>query len=247
MIRALFLLLLFGLGLAGAGVWYGEMHHLRRAVPDRLPGWTEAFDDRSGMRHGILRHPRGVRPHELVLEWRAASPGGEGLNWDLRLTGRGIELSATALLPWQADRVRISGGRGSVELAPLAVHDDVEGLFLVEDIAGEVVEPLGVQVVEINISGQLRGVEVDGIAMGSGPMAVTIWADGRLEGDIALAGGVAPMKGVIAGDLGTGHADLDLVIQSPDALIEGVRRRLEPLGGTTREGLRVILPLRLIP
>ena len=76
MIRFLFWLLVFAMGLAAAVVWKGEMHHLRRAVPEGLPDWTAPIADEAGVLQGraVLPVAEGLPAMELLWSAKRSAP-----------------------------------------------------------------------------------------------------------------------------------------------------------------------------
>ena len=133
MIRLLFLIVVFVLGLAGAVVFMGQMHHLRLAVPDRLPGWSAQIAEDAGLTRGTMELPATPHLPATVLSWRAVTPDADGWHWQLRLTGPGIALAARLTLPLWPERADIGDGSGSVDMAAIkGLPVDVAGLLTLE-------------------------------------------------------------------------------------------------------------------
>jgi hypothetical protein len=239
MIRFLLILPVFLGGLGAAGLWLGQMHHLRLALPDGLPGWTDGVTDRSGARQGEMLLPaEGPRP-ELRLDWTARGLGAEGALWDLRLSGEGVEIGAEMVLPWWPDRVLLRDGRGTVALAGRA-----EGLAGIVALTGLTAELHGSSPGDLSgtMTAEARGIALGDAALGAGPVTGRIaagqWA---LEG--ALSGGLSPGTAQATGDLAARSGELVLVVEDAAALPAQARRALGALGQEEGAALRVELPL----
>lgn len=136
MIRLLFYLLVFALGLAVAILWFGEMRHLRQALPGKLPIWTVPIDDRATLRNGKAELNLPGTP-ELVARWAAKAPDGNGLNWDLSVIGGGISLRADLSVPPWPLLAKIRNGQGTIALESLT-NGQSRGNISITEISGEV-------------------------------------------------------------------------------------------------------------
>lgn len=135
MIRFTFNLLIFLVGLAGAAIWFGEMRHLRQAV-DGLPLWSGLIYDNARVFEGgaALKLPGLPR---MEATWQGRLPQADGLYWDARLSGDGLEALADVSLSWWLDKVVLKGGQGTASLEPLTLGQ-AEGLYRIVDLSGEI-------------------------------------------------------------------------------------------------------------
>ena len=244
MIRLLGFLVLFAVGLAAAVFWQGQMHHLRRAVPDDLPGWTQALPGDAGMRVGQMALPAQGRVPAMALHWAAKAPGADGLLWDLRLSGQGVDLRAELLLPWWPDRVVLRGGGGAVDLAVVS-DGAVTGLVALQSIAAEMTDLANARVISGTVVAQAKAISVEGEALGSGPVSGQLQADGAWLAEIALTGGLSPVVGQIDGTLTGRFATLDVTVADPAALPAQARDAIQAVGKPVSGGLQVVLPIPL--
>jgi len=244
MIRLLGFLLIFGIGLAGAAVWYGQMHHLRRALPDNLPVWTAEISDISGLRQGrMTRAEQGILP-AISLIWTARTPTAEGLLWDLQLTGEGIDLRVELLLPYWPGKALIRNGSGTVALANLP-GSNAEGLVTLTALTGEVTDLFGTAQPRGGLRAEAKGISVDGTRLGAGPITGELDASGVWQAEAALSGGVSAINGRISGALPDAHGVLEVTIADASALPQATRRALSRFGTAQGDGLRLTLPLGL--
>lgn len=244
MIRFLGLLLIFAVGLAAAAVWYGQMHHLRRAVPDGLPVWAAEISDTSGLRQGqMLRAAQGVLP-AVLLTWTARPPTAEGLLWDVQLTGEGIDIQAELLLAYWPDKMLIRNGAGTVALAKLP-GSNAEGLVTLTALTGEVADLFGTAQPSGTLTAEAKGIAVDGTRLGAGPITGAIDASGVWQAEVALAGGVSAIDGRISGALPGTDAVLEVTIADASALPAATQQALSRFGTAQGAGLRLTLPFSL--
>lgn len=244
MIRFLGLLLIFCLGLTGAAAWHGEMHHLRRAVPEYLPGWSDMISDDARILHGQLDWPAHGQVPAMTLAWAAGAPGVDGLRWDLRLTGQGIDIKSELLLPYWPDRVVVRGSKGAVNLAALS-DDAGQGLVAVQALDGEVTDLLGARRATGTLTAEAKRVAVEGEDLGSGPILGRLDADGTWQANITLTGGLSDVQGTIKGAFGAGLAQLEAAIADATALPDPLRGVLEAVGTAEGDGIRINLPIVL--
>ena len=135
MMRLLFRLVIFVLGLAIAALWFGQMHHLRAAATGDLPEWSDAISDGSGIRAGeAWLGESGLPP--LVVNWQATTPTSTGFLWDIDVGGDGIVFDGTATLPFWPDRLNVSG-RGNIDLAKLT-GGGAQGIVPLRKIDGQI-------------------------------------------------------------------------------------------------------------
>ncbi len=243
MIRFLLLMILFCLGLAGAAVWKGQMHHLRLAVPDSLPGWTAPLPDDAGVLSGRMKLAAHRALPATELSWQAVLPTAEGMLWDLRLKGRGIDLTAELLLPWWPEKAVIRGGDGAVDLA--AVTGSVlEGLIALDGIDGEIAGLTGAQRISGTLAARARGLSLDGAALGGGPVTGQLGEDGHWSLGLQLSGGLSDGEAQIDGQLPKLSGLLTAAIADAGALPPKARRALDAVSTPEGGGLRIELPLR---
>jgi hypothetical protein len=209
MIRALLVLLSVVLGLAAAVVTQGRMHHLRLALPAALPGWTDTVEAEAGLLSGRAALP-GAQP-ALVLGWEARMPVAEGLRWRVTVTGEGLALAGTLILPWSLDRAALDEGAGQVELARVT-EMPVSGLVQVNLLSGTVDDLRGTPRPALRVLGAIRGAQFEDRLLGDGPFEAQLdpllsW---RARG--ALSGGVAEITARLSGRLPARTAGLDLSV-----------------------------------
>jgi hypothetical protein len=128
-IRYLFYLLIFLLGLASAAVFLGEMRHLRQAAPGPLPGWTEAIADEARVPEGRAQIALGLLPLGS-LEWDSMAARLDGLHWQLRLLGPGLAAQAVLRVPYWPQEGHLQSGRGRLEFQGTRYEiASIEGVF----------------------------------------------------------------------------------------------------------------------
>lgn len=228
MIRALVLLLVFALGLAAALAWYGQVHHLRRAVPDALPGWTEALPDTASLRDGeLIWQPTAGGP-AITTAWRAAAPSADGLRWRLAVTGPGLDLSASALVPWAGPPFTVDGGTGTVDLASATRQAVVQGQILLTALDATVTPQGGGVQVGAEATGEARRVSLAGTDLGRGPMTASLEPTGGWKVSATLDGGATPVRLLLSGALDADRIAVTLEADDPAALPEALRAVLPP-------------------
>jgi len=240
MLRFLFLILLFVVGLAAAAVWQGEMHHLRRAVPDYLPGWTGDIADDAGVREGQMILPSQGQTPKLTLRWTAKMPGADGFLWDVQLAGQGVDLRAELLLPWLPTRAFLRSGAGAVDLAEVS-GGAVTGLIALQALDVEIDDLTGVRRPTGSAKGQAKAVTVQGEELGNGPVAARLEPDGSWQADVSMTEGISPLTGQLSGNLQTAIGQLDVTIADASVLPTS----LQSIGMAEGDGLRISLPVPL--
>ena len=248
MIRVLGLLLIFLLGLAAAGLWSGQMHHLRRAVPDQLPGWSAVIADDAGLRNGQTEWPASGNRPTIKLTWTAKFPGADGLLWDLRVTGQGIDVQAELLLPYWPTEAIIRDPAGGIDLAQWPVQGAdlaLKGLINVQDLDLRLTNLFGTPTPHGTLVGAARTIAVDGADLGSGPLTAQLDEAGDWQAKLSLAGGLSAAEATLGGSLSAVLAQLDLFVADPTALPDPAARALTSLGQNDGAGLRLSLPVPL--
>ncbi|MEL7116088.1 MAG: hypothetical protein AAGP08_10925 [Pseudomonadota bacterium] len=135
MIRLLFHLVVFAIGLGAALLWFGEMRHLRQVISP-LPAWAALIDSDARVLRGAARAPDGIEP-QMALRWQAETPRVDGLHWALTLSGNGVEAIASAVLPFTAEKLIIRRGRGTISLEDLT-NGSAAGLYRIASIESEI-------------------------------------------------------------------------------------------------------------
>ena len=136
MIRLLIYLVVFLLGGAGAMAWFGEMRHVRQAVPDQLPKWTALIEDDARVFDGSATWGVPGLPN-LNLAWQGAQPDGDGLHWDLVGAGPGLQVRADLNVPFWPETAFVAGGKGTLSVKELS-GGVADGLVRIDDITGEI-------------------------------------------------------------------------------------------------------------
>lgn len=240
MIRGLLLLVLFAAGLVAAALSQGRMHHLRLAVPDRLPGWTDAVAPDAGLRRGAMTLPARGRWPETTLAWTARLPTADGWNWDVVMTGEGIDLSGQVTLSYTGDRALLSGGTGSPDLGALVQAPvPVQGIARVDVLGGTVTRLRADQLATGTLDARLPALRIDGADLGSGPLSGALAADGAWHLDLRLDGGATGVDAKLAGALGLPAAQLDAAIADGTALPPRLRALLGAVAAPEGPGWRL--------
>ena len=244
MIRLLFLIVVFVLGLAGAVVFMGQMHHLRLAVPDRLPGWSAQIAEDAGLTRGTMELPATPHLPATVLSWRAVTPDADGWHWQLRLTGPGIALAARLTLPLWPERADIGDGSGSVDMAAIkGLPVDVAGLLTLEALTLTASPLRPAPSVSGNLRAGLTGLRIDGTDFGKGPLVASLDASGKVQADLTLQGGVSPISAKISGSWPNAGLQLDLEFADGPALPADLRAMLAAVGRPAGQGWHLSVPL----
>ena len=244
MIRLILWLLVFVIGLGAAVVWKGQMHHLRLAVPERLPSWTEALPDDAGILRGTAALPDRGLLRDATLTWTARAPSAAGWLWDIRLRGDGIDLAGRATLAYWPDRAQIEAETGSVDLGKfLGDIAEIQGLVSLGALTGTAEGLLGSRRYEGELSATANALVAEDVALGSGMVTGDLSQDGAFQATAALSGGATPIDAALSGDLTNPIATLDLTVQDAAALPSGLRRALEAVGQAQGEGLQARLPV----
>lgn len=241
MIRFLFLLIVFALGMAAAGIAFGQMHHLRQAVPDRLPAWTAALPGDAGLRAGHVDVPaQGIWP-ALRLGWEAAAPGAEGPRWDVRLTGEGVDLAGVLTVGWWPDTARLDGIAGSMALEAVEAEGlDLRGLLALRGGMAEARGLMQTPLVDAELTAELRGVRAGGAEFGGGPVSATLREDLTWQVSGVLDGGASPVAGGLRGQVPGRTAELDVIVESGQSLPTAFRSFLQQVGQAEGDGWRVV-------
>ena len=243
MIRFLFLLLVFVAGILGAGIYAGKMHHLRMAVPERLPAWTEAVAAEAGLREGAMAL-RSPLVEGLSLAWTARMPGAEGWRWQVRLEGEGLALSADLVLSWTLDRASLRDGRGTWDLGQVPMQVEAAGLLAVRALRAEIEDLRGTPRAEGDLAGEVAEAGLMQAALGGGPVTGVLGRDGSWRLDLLLEGAGGPVTLDLTGQLREPVAQLQAEL-STGAVPDGLRGYLASVGSETATGWRVSMPVPL--
>ena len=240
MIRFLFLLIVFLAGLAAAGLYFGQMHHLRMAVPQGLPGWTEALPDDAGLRSGRMPLAAGGVWPPVEVSWDAQAPDLSGLRWRVQVTGEGIDVAGNLTLSYWPDTARLSGIAGTVALDRIGgAQVALTGLLALRDGGAEARGLLQTPVASSVVTGELRAVTAGGAAFGQGPVTGVLQEDQAWRLEVQLDGGVSAVDGRLTGQAPQRTADLDVLIARGQDLPTAFRNLLSSLGQPEGEGWRV--------
>ena len=237
MIRFLLLVLIFVMGLAGGALWFGQMHHLRSAVPDQLPGWTQVLPDDAGLRQGEVLWPKSEFIPALRLSWRFAGVAADGLHWDLALQGQGVDVKADFALFFWPDRGNLTGTRGAVSDKFGALKLMVDG-FQVE--AEGLIRP---ETLQAEAKAEIASLAVQLEDLGRGEFVANLRSDGHWGGQLQLREGVAPIDANLTGQRPDLVAELDMVIAEIDQVQPELLSLIERLG--QREGDQMRITARL--
>lgn len=237
MIRGLFLLLVLLAGLAAAALFQGRMHHIRLALSDRLPGWSDSIAADAGVRQGKMRLPSQGRWPKTEVTWTVRAPTRTGWVWDVALTGEGVSLKGQAVLAFKADRVIVSGVTGSVDLGNLAdLPLPVQGVLQVTSLTGVAVDLWAQPILTGALQGQIPALRIEDQDFGSGPLTGTLDDNGQWRADLALTGGVSPISADLAGQLNASVAQLDINFADGPALPATLRAMLSAVGRAEGQG-----------
>ncbi len=243
MIRFLFLLLVFVIGLAGAGLYAGKMHHLRMAVPDRLPAWTGSVAADAGLREGTMAL---VSPlvDGLSLGWSARMPDAEGWRWRVRLEGKGLALNADLTVGWTLDRAMLRNGRGTWDLGAVPSQVQAAGFLAVRDMNVDVEGLLGELTAEGDLAGEVAEAVLLEAPLGGGGLTGVLDRDGAWRMDLKLEGAGGPVTLDLTGQLRAPMAELQAEF-SRDAVPDGLRAYLASVGSETAAGWRLAMQVPL--
>ncbi len=243
MIRFVFLLLVFVVGLAGAGLYAGKMHHLRMAVPDQLPPWTESVVDDAGLREGTMTLNSPLVPG-LSLGWSAGMPGAEGWRWQVRLEGEGLALRADLTVAWMLNRATLRNGRGTWDLGNVPSQVDAGGLLAVRVLRADLEDLRGEITAEGDLAGELAEAVLMEAPMGGGPVTGVLGRDGAWRLDVTLEGAGGPVRFDLTGQLREPVAELQAEF-SGSAVPDELRGYLASVGSETAAGWRAAMPVPL--
>ncbi len=246
MIRGLLLLLLFVTGLAAAALFQGRMHHLRLAVPDRLPPWTESLAADAGLRTGAMDLPaRGPWP-ATRLTWSARMPTRAGWLWDVTLAGDGVALTGLMALAFAADSAVLSDVTGSLDIGSLAPAPlPVQGIARIEALTGVTTGLRDTPIVTGALEARVATLTLDGADFGAGPLVAYLADTGNWQAELTLGGGVSPVQATLAGDLTQSTAQLDAQFADGPALPATLRAMLAAAGQADGQGWRLAIPVPL--
>ncbi|MDJ0630536.1 MAG: type II secretion system protein N [Rhodobacter sp.] len=244
MIRFLFLLIVFAAGLAAAAVYFGRIHHVRMAMPEGLPAWTEALPDDAGLRSGRMPMPaEGIWP-PIEISWQAQAPDLSGLRWRIRATGEGIDIAGDLTMSYWPDTARLSAVTGTVALDQVSSGQvDLEGLLALRDGSADARGLLRTPVVSGRLMAELLAVKAGGAAFGQGPASAVLQEDQGWRLDLQLEGGVSPVSGSLTGQIPQRSADLDVVVSRGQDLPTAFRDVLSSVGQPEGQGWRVAVPV----
>ncbi len=247
MIRALFYLFVFILGLGFAALWQGQMHHLRYVLPGflptALPAWTDQIEDSARLRGGEMVIKEGALHPELTLRWTAIAPNTEGLQWMLSLTGQGVDVSADLLVPFWPDRAFLRNGRGTMLLNDLVAGSGVGGAVRINRATGRLDGLLDHPQPSGGLTATVQRITLDGARLGEGPLRIELSADGGLSGTIALRDGLTDIDGTLSASPGAAMGQLDVAVKDVTTLPAAARGALERIGEVNGNALRLSLPL----
>lgn len=237
MIRFLLLLIIFALGLAAALVTQGTLYHLRWAFPGQLPDWTEGLPDDTGLQAGAIPVKASAFLPPLELAWRARMPGRDGLRWDIRLIGDGVDLAGVLVLAYWPDRATIDDMQGAVDMGAMRIPmADPGGFLSIQSGQIDATEILETPVFTATLVGDMREVAVASADFGQGPVTGTLAADGGWHLDVSLTGGVSPATATLTGNLPDRNGMLDLAIEDVQRVPDTLRGVLGSVGQPSGQG-----------
>ncbi|MDJ0827629.1 MAG: hypothetical protein QNJ16_19230 [Rhodobacter sp.] len=240
MIRFLVLLVVFAVGLLGAGLFFGQMHHLRLAMSEGLPPWTEVVPDDAGLRRGrISVAAQGVWP-EVELSWQAQAPDLGGWRWRVQATGEGVDLAGDLTVSYWPDAARLSGVAGTVSLDQ--VHRGqvaLAGRLSLREGSAEARGLLQEPVVRGALSVEAREIEAGGAVFGQGPVRLVLDENRSWRLELSLDGGVSPVSGSLSGVVPQRTAEIDVLVARGQELPTAFRDLLASIGQSEGDGWRV--------
>lgn len=245
MIRLLLRLLIFVAGLAGAAVWLGEMHHLRRAAAENLPGWTGAIAPDARVGQGQMSLPPATGLPVLTLGWSAMAPGVDGLRWGLAISGQGVDLKAVITIPFWPETVTVDQGDGGVNLGELpGLVLPLAGTIRLNGLDAQLAGLMQMPVVSGTFTATASGIGIAGTDLGGGPLTGQIDRSGAWSGALSLTAGASDATGRISGYLASGSGMLDLTITDLAGLSAASQTLLLSVGQRDGAGLRIAIPLQ---
>ena len=237
MMRFLGLLLVFALGLAGGGFWFGQMHHLRSYVPEQLPGWTDMLPDDAGLRQGEIEWAESELLPTLRFGWTFSGIAADGFHWDISVNGQDIDVKGDLSVFFWPNRARLTGESaamsdklGALELAVDGFEVDAEGLLQPESLQGDATIRIARLVVQLEDLGQ-------------GRFDAQMQSDGGWDGELMLRDGIASIDAAMSGKRPELAADLDMVIAEIDRIEPGLLSLIEEIG--QRDGNQIRITARL--
>ncbi len=244
MIRAALLVLALLVGLGAAVLSQTRLYHLRALAPDRLPAWTGMLAEDAGLLRGSLR-PGAAGLPGAVLRWHAAAPAAAGLRWQLALTGGGVDITATLLLPWTLPHAEITDIAGTIDIDALSPGGAAAaGLLRLDGGAARAAPLLPLSrladpQVSGTLEGAIRGAAFDGVPLGEGPVSASMAPLGSWRARFELSGGALEARGEATGRLGRAGAALSLdVTETPDTP-QAWKNALSLAGKSTETGWHI--------
>ena len=237
MIRVALLTLVFLAGLAAAGLWYGKMHHLRWIGAPALPAWTARIAPEAGLRQGRMEWGAGGLVPDLTLQWTASGLRPSGWQWDVRLTGAGIDLRGTMQAPLWPGSARIAVTGGQLDLGRLVpVPGEVAGLAEIGGGEIRVLDLRGTPRAEGRLTATVAGAALSGADLGAGPMTAELASDGTWRIAVDLQGGATGAGLTVAGTLPDRTGAYALTIDDAAGLPDAVRGQIAGAGQPAGDG-----------
>ncbi len=215
-------IVVFGLciGLITALIAFGEVGHLRRVAPDRLPDWTSALSNRSGIVSGRAEIAAlGPLPGPVLATWRWHGLDGLDPAWRITLDGPTFGGGAIAAADIPPDTLRVTSTNLSLDLAALSANQPALSLagqarFDALDAALRVKDR---RLVRLRGDGRLFGVSFDGRTIGDGTFQLTGDVGGAWRLGFVINGTAATIEGRLSGRYDLGGATLEaLIAPGPD-------------------------------
>lgn len=220
------LLILFGfvLGLAVAILTFGRIDHLRRAIPDRLPVWTDAVANGSGVGSGRAAPvPLPLLTGGATLTWAWAGLDGVSPKWDVAVDGIGMTSAGVLHLSPQNRMVWFRDGQGRLSIADLTGHLPIPALGgeVRIDAAEADYRASDQRLTRLEATGQILGASFEGQLVGNGPFSLTADVGGGWRLEFQIASDALHVEGRLSGRIGGRKLSLDALItpgeQMPDA------------------------------
>ena len=237
MIRFLLLLGVFALGLAGGGLWFGQMHHLRSYVPDQLPRWTKMLPDDAGPRKGEIDWAESELLPAIQFRWDFAGIAADGLHWDVTLRGQGIDIKGDFALFFWPDRARLIGGTGefsdklgAMKLRLQGFEVDAEGVLQPEALRGDATINIA------NLAVQLED-------LGKGQIVAEMQSNGQWDGEMRLRDGIAPIDATLTGQRPQLVANLEMIVSEIDGINPDLLSLIERIGQRNGNQMRITATL----
>ena len=233
MIRFLFLLVVFALGLAGGALWFGQMHHLRSYSPEWLPEWTQALPDDAGPRRGELEWPESELLPAIRFRWDFAGLAADGLHWDVALQGQGVDIKGDFALFFWPDRAHLTGATGvfadklgALKLRLDGFEVDAEGVLQPDTLRGNATINVA------NLAVQLED-------LGQGPIIAEMQRDGQWDAEMQLRDGIAPIDATLTGQRPRLAANLEMIVSEIDGINPDLLSLIERIGQRDGNQMRI--------